>query len=290
MSGDVFGNGMLLSRADQARSPPSIIATSSSIPIPMPKPRFAERERLFALPRSSWQDYDKTLISKGGGVFSRALKVDPADRPRCRRLTGLARQDSATPQELMHALLKAPADLLWFGGIGTYVQGSSETHADAGDRANDAHPRRCRPSSRSRSSARAPISASRSAAAIEFALQRRADQHRCDRQFGGRQFLRHRGQYQDRAWSRRKQRASSTRPERNRLLADMTDEVAGLVLRNNYLQTLCLSLALGAGHEEIGYAIQLMQQLESAGCSTASSRAAERLAASVERDAAKGGR
>ena len=114
---------------------PSIIATSSSIPIPTRRSGFAERKRLFELPRSSWQDYDKAKISKGGGVFSRSAKSIPLSQ----RDADLARRRgrSVTPAELIRALLKAKTDLLWFGGIGTYVRASAETDAEVGDRAND---------------------------------------------------------------------------------------------------------------------------------------------------------
>jgi glutamate dehydrogenase len=97
---------------------------------------FAERKRLFDLPRSSWQDYDRSKISKGGGVFARSAKAI-AVSPEMAALLGI-NSASLTPNELMHALLKCKTDLLWFGGIGTYVRASSESDADAGDRANDA--------------------------------------------------------------------------------------------------------------------------------------------------------
>ena len=117
-------------------SPPSIIATSSSTPTPDPEKSFAERKRLFDLPRSSWQDYDKALISKGGGVFSRSLKEITLS-PEAQAALGFDKA-KATPQEVMNAILKAPVDLLFFGGIGTYVRASSETDEAVGDRANDA--------------------------------------------------------------------------------------------------------------------------------------------------------
>src|SRR5687768_12053564 len=113
MSGDVFGNGMLLSR--NIRLLAAFDHRDIFIdPDPDPETSFKERERLFALPRSSWQDYDKSLLSKGGGVFSRSLKAIPLT-PEIKALTGL-RADNAMPQEIMHALLQAQADLLWFGG------------------------------------------------------------------------------------------------------------------------------------------------------------------------------
>ena len=104
-------------------------------PDPDPKASFAERKRLFALPRSSWQDYDKALISRGGGVFPRSAKEIRLSAE-ARKLFGVG--ESVTPQELMKAILKAPVDLLFFGGIGTYVRASNESEDAVGDRANDA--------------------------------------------------------------------------------------------------------------------------------------------------------
>ena len=105
-------------------------------PDPDPAKTYPERKRMFALPRSSWQDYNKKLISKGGGIFPRSAKSIKLT-PQIKELTGL-KVDQVTPFELINALLKAPTDLLWFGGIGTYIKASEESHADVGDRANDA--------------------------------------------------------------------------------------------------------------------------------------------------------
>ncbi|WP_140718713.1 NAD-glutamate dehydrogenase [Pseudomonas sp. Hp2] len=137
MSGDVFGNGMLLSRHIR------LVAAFDHRhifldPNPEAAASFAERERLFKLPRSSWADYDAKLISKGGGVHARTLKSIEIT-PQVREALGLdASVKSLSPNELMSAILKAPVDLFWNGGIGTYVKASSETHADVGDRANNA--------------------------------------------------------------------------------------------------------------------------------------------------------
>src|SRR5258708_19047858 len=97
---------------------------------------FNERARLFALPRSSWDDYNKSLIGKGGGIFARSLKEIPLS-PEVKALIG-SDADSLPPPALINALLKAKVDLLWFGGIGTYIKASSQSQQDAGDRANDA--------------------------------------------------------------------------------------------------------------------------------------------------------
>jgi glutamate dehydrogenase len=134
MSGDVFGNGMLRSR--HLRLVAAFDHRHIVIdPDPDPSMSFAERERLFALPRSSWGDYDTSLISAGGGVFPRSMKTIELSESARRRL-GTDRE-SFTPLELISTILRAPVDLLWNGGIGTYVKASTETHADVGDRAND---------------------------------------------------------------------------------------------------------------------------------------------------------
>jgi len=134
MSGDVFGNGLL-------RSPHvKLIAAFDHRhifidPSPDPAMSFAERRRLFELPRSNWSDYDVGLISAGGGVYPRTLKTIDLS-PEARRRLGTDRTSMA-PHELVSVILRAPVDLLWNGGIGTYVKGAGETHTDVGDRAND---------------------------------------------------------------------------------------------------------------------------------------------------------
>ena len=137
MSGDVFGNGMLCSehtRLVAAFDHRDIFLD----PTPDPATSYAERKRLFELPRSSWQDYDLSLISPGGGVFSRTKKSIPLT-PEIRTALGIEDNVPAlSPPELMRAVLKAPVDLLWNGGIGTYVKAETESHSDAGDKANDA--------------------------------------------------------------------------------------------------------------------------------------------------------
>ncbi|KRE89540.1 glutamate dehydrogenase [Frateuria sp. Soil773] len=136
MSGDVFGNGMLLSK--HIRLVAAFDHRHVFIdPNPDAAGSFAERERLFKLPRSSWDDYDKSLISAGGGVWPRSAKSIPISSE-VRVALGL-KPDVAqlAPTELLSAILRAPVDLLWNGGIGTYVKSSSETHADVGDRANN---------------------------------------------------------------------------------------------------------------------------------------------------------
>jgi glutamate dehydrogenase len=137
MSGDVFGNGMLLSR--HIRLVAAFDHRHVFIdPQPDAAASFAERERLFGLPRSSWDDYDRALISPGGGVWPRSAKAIPLS-PEARRVLGIDESvEQIAPTALLSAILKAPVDLLWNGGIGTYVKAESESNADVGDRANNA--------------------------------------------------------------------------------------------------------------------------------------------------------
>ena len=135
MSGDVFGNGLLRSTSVK------LLAAFNHLhifidPDPDPLASFRERQRLFAAPRSSWSDYDERLLSTGGAVYSRQQKSIVLSVGAHERLGVQA--GSLTPDQLIHELLKAPVDLLWNGGIGTYVKGTRETHAEVGDRANDA--------------------------------------------------------------------------------------------------------------------------------------------------------
>jgi glutamate dehydrogenase len=134
MSGDVFGNGMLLSphiRLVGAFDHRHVFLD----PDPDPEASFRERRRLFELPRSSWDDYDRTLISAGGGVFPRSAKKITLSPEVRRRL--VVSNETLTPDELIRAILRSPVDLLWNGGIGTYAKASTESHADVGDKAND---------------------------------------------------------------------------------------------------------------------------------------------------------
>ncbi len=137
MSGDVFGNGMLLSehiRLVAAFDHRHVFLD----PDPDPATSYAERRRLFDMPRSSWAEYDRSLISPGGGVHPRTAKSIPITPEVRARLDLPAGATSLTPAELMRAVLVAPVDLLWNGGIGTYVKARTESHADVGDKANDA--------------------------------------------------------------------------------------------------------------------------------------------------------
>ncbi|MEQ9124916.1 MAG: NAD-glutamate dehydrogenase, partial [Alphaproteobacteria bacterium] len=134
MSGDVFGNGMLLSKQIK------LVAAFNHMhifvdPDPDPETSWAERKRMFDLPRSAWSDYDKAKLSKGGAIFERSAKSLTLSPEAQKALD--APKATLTPNELINAILKAPVELLWFGGIGNYVKSSDETNADAGDRAND---------------------------------------------------------------------------------------------------------------------------------------------------------
>lgn len=135
MAGDVFGNGML--RSETIKMVGAFNHMHIFVdPNPDAEASFAERQRLFDLPRSTWEDYDQSLISKGGGIFSRSAKSIKVSKE-MQAVFGIDKT-TMSPNELITAMLKAPVDLLWNGGIGTYVKASSETHADVGDKANDA--------------------------------------------------------------------------------------------------------------------------------------------------------
>ncbi|SFB79522.1 NAD-glutamate dehydrogenase [Streptomyces aidingensis] len=246
MSGDVFGNGMLLSehiRLVAAFDHRHIFLD----PDPDPAVSWAERRRLFELPRSSWADYNPELISAGGGVHPRSAKSIPLT-PQVRAALGIEDGTGAmTPAELMRAVLRAPVDLLWNGGIGTYVKSSAETHHDVGDRANDA----IRVDGRE---LRAKVVGEGGNLGMT--------------QLGRIEFTRHGGRCNTDAIDNSAGVDTSdhevnikillnaavangdlTVKQRNKLLAGMTDEVAALVLRTNYAQNVVLanSVATAAG-------------------------------------------
>ena len=260
MSGDVFGNGML--RETTMKLLAAFDHRDIFIdPSPDPKKSFAERKRMFALPRSSWQDYDKTLISKGGGIFPRSLKEIVLSKE-AQGAIGLAKA-KATPQEVMNAILKAPADLLFFGGIGTYIRASTESDEAAGDRAND-------PIRITGGEVRAKVigeganlgmtQRGRIEAALKGvrlntdAIDNSAGVNTSDVEVNIKIAL-----------SLPVRDGRLTIKTRNTLLGKLTDEVAALVLRNNYLQTLALSLAQRRGLEDLGFQQRLMQVLEQRG-------------------------
>ncbi len=260
MSGDVFGNGMLLSEHILLRA--AFDHRDIFIdPDPDAAASFAERKRLFERERSSWQDYDASLISSGGGVFSRQAKSIPLT-PEMQEMTGISRS-SAAPTEVINALLKSEADLLWFGGIGTYVRASGETDDQVGDRAND--PLRVTADElRVKVVGEGANLGMTQLARIEFARRGgRINTDAIDNSGGVNS--------SDLEVNIKIALQPLVRsdelplPQRNRLLAEMTEQVGALVLRNNYLQTLALSLAELRGLEEIGFEQRLMRTLEEKG-------------------------
>lgn len=260
MSGDVFGNGMLLSKATK------VVAAFDHRdifidPDPDPAITWKERKRLFDMGRSSWKDYNTDLISKGGGVFSRQLKSIPLSA-QIKKLLNISKS-AATPQEVMMAILKMDVDLLWFGGIGTYIRATTETDADAGDRAND-HIRITAPDVGARVIGEGANLGLTQLARIEFnkkggrcnsdAIDNSAGVNSSDMEVNIKIAL-----------GAAVKAAKLDLDQRNTLLADMTDEVADLVLRNNYLQTLAISMTDLRGLEDFGFQVRMMRQLEQAG-------------------------
>jgi glutamate dehydrogenase len=260
MSGDVFGNGMLLSpvtRLVAAFDHRDIFID----PLPDPAISFAERLRMFNLPRSSWQDYNKSLISQGGGVFSRSLKAIPLALE-VRALLDLDKPQ-ATPFEVMTAILKARVDLLWFGGIGTYIRASGESDDHVGDRANDpirvtgadVRARVIGEGANLGLTQRGRVEAAQKGIKLNTdAIDNSAGVNTSDVEVNLKIAL-----------ARPERDGRLSQNDRNSLLAAMTDEVGTLVLRNNYLQTLALSLAERKGLAETGFLTRLMQSFEQRG-------------------------
>jgi glutamate dehydrogenase len=259
MSGDVFGNGML--REKTTRLLAAFDHRDIFIdPDPDPAASFAERQRMFALPRSSWQDYNKSLISKGGGVYPRASKEIRLS-PEAQKLFDVP--EALTPQQLMKAILKARVDLLFFGGIGTYVRASSEGDDAAGDRANDAiritgADLRCKVIGEGANlgmTQRGRVETALAGIRLNTdAIDNSAGVNTSDVEVNIKVAL-----------SPLLHSGALTMDARNALLVEMTDEVARLVLRNNYQQTLALSLAQRRGLEDMGFQQRLMQTLETRG-------------------------
>ncbi|MBN9243827.1 MAG: NAD-glutamate dehydrogenase [Mesorhizobium sp.] len=257
MSGDVFGNGMMLS--DQTRLVAAFDHRDIFIdPEPDPAPSMAERKRLFSLPRSSWQDYDKALLSAGGMIVSRAQKSITLT-PQAASAIGIAKT-VATPAEIMTAILKAPVDLLWFGGIGTYVKGTSETSQEVGDRANDAI-RVNAADIRAKVIGEGANLGVTQRGRIEFALNGGRNNSDAIDNSGGVNCSDVEVNIKI-ALAAAMRAGSLARPARNKLLAEMTGEVSGLVLANNYEQTLALSLARKRGLADIAHQGRFMAALE----------------------------
>ncbi|MGE0765223.1 MAG: NAD-glutamate dehydrogenase [Hyphomicrobiaceae bacterium] len=257
MSGDVFGNAMLLSPCTR------LIAAFDHRdifldPDPEPATALSERRRLFELPRSSWADYDRNRISAGGGVFSRQLK-SIALSPPVKSALGVT-VDAMTPIELMRAILLADTDLLWFGGIGTYVRASSETDAAAGDRANDAI-RVAANELRTRVIGEGANLGMTQPGRIEAASRGiRLNTDFIDNSAGV--------NTSDQEVNIKIALAPAVRSgrlpieSRNHLLGQMTEDVAATVLRNNYQQSLALSLAERREARDLGRIARLIRDLE----------------------------
>ncbi|KJY21581.1 MULTISPECIES: NAD-glutamate dehydrogenase [Streptomyces] len=267
MSGDVFGNGMLLS--EHIRLVAAFDHRHIFIdPTPDAATSYAERRRLFELPRSSWADYDASLISAGGGIHPRSAKAVPVTAQMRAALGIEAGVTKMTPAELMQSILKAPVDLVWNGGIGTYVKATSETHTDVGDKANDA----IRVNG---SDVRAQvigeggnlgltqlgrIEFARSGAGGEGgkvntdAIDNSAGVDTSDHEVNIKILLN--AVVAD---------GDMTVKQRNKLLAQMTDEVGRLVLRNNYAQNTALANGSAQAPSLLHAQQRFMRRLEGAG-------------------------
>ncbi|MFL5992676.1 MAG: NAD-glutamate dehydrogenase, partial [Rubrobacteraceae bacterium] len=260
MSGDVFGNGMLLSRHIK------LVGAFNHLhifldPNPDPETSFEERERLFKLPRSSWSDYDESLISEGGGVFSRTAKSIPLS-PQVREMLGVE-EETLTPNEVIRALLKAKVDLLFNGGIGTYVKSSEETQADVGDRTNDAvrvdgGELECRVVGEGGNlgfTQRGRVEYALGGGRIYMdAIDNSAGVNCSDHEVNIKILL-----------DSVVEDGDMTEKQRNELLVEMTEEVGRLVLRDNYEQTRAMSNALALAHPMIDVHIRYIRALEEAG-------------------------
>ena len=257
MGGDVFGNGMLLSRHIR------LVGAFNHMhvfidPDPDPEATFAERERLFALPRSTWEDFDRSVMSEGGGIWPRSAK-SIALSPQARE--ALAIDDaSLTPSELIAAMLKAPVDLLWNGGIGTYVKAQSESHANVGDRANDVlrvngDELRCRIVGEGGNLGLTQLGRIEYAAAggrvNTDAIDNSGGVDCSDHEVNIKVLL-----------NEVVSGGDMTDKQRNALLEEMTDEVGDLVLRNNYLQTQALAVAESQAASLLEVHSRLIRRLE----------------------------
>ncbi|SBS32435.1 NAD-specific glutamate dehydrogenase [Marinomonas spartinae] len=258
MAGDVFGNGMLLSKHTK------LIAAFNHMhifidPTPDLETSFAERERIFKLPRSSWEDYNKELISKGGGIFNRSAKSIPINADIRKALGIEGNMKSMAPTDLINAILKAPVDLLWNGGIGTYVKAESETHADVGDSGNnslrvDGKELRCKIVGEGGNlglTQRGRIEFAQNGGLISTdAIDNSAGVDSSDHEVNIKILL-----------NRVVENGDMTEKQRNTLLAEMTDEVGSLVLRHNLGQSHVLSLANSQATERLADHWRLIQSL-----------------------------
>ncbi|MFM7404114.1 MAG: NAD-glutamate dehydrogenase domain-containing protein, partial [Erythrobacter sp.] len=257
MSGDVFGNGMLLSKAIK------LVAAFDHRhifidPAPDPLASWKERSRMFALPRSSWEDYDTGLISKGGGVFPRSAKSIKLSK-QARTALGIEAKD-IEPEALITAILRAPVDLMWFGGIGTYVKAPQENHIQVGDPANDSL-RVDATELRAKVIGEGANLGVTQAGRIAFSLVGgRINTDFIDNSAGV--------DCSDNEVNIKIALAAATasgklsEKKRNTLLAAMTDEVGALVLEDNRLQALALSVAESGGPGACASYVRLIERLE----------------------------
>ena len=257
MSGDVFGNGMLLSEHIRLLGAFNHLHIFVD-PEPDSKASFAERARMFALPRSSWSDYDLSKISKGGAIFERSAKSLKLT-PQIQKAFGIE-TDTITPNGLIRAMLVAKVDLLWFGGIGTYVKSSKENNAEVGDRANDALRINATELNAEVLGEGANLGVTQRAR-IEFALRGgRINTDAIDNSAGV--------DCSDHEVNIKillgavVQDGDMTLKQRDKLLEAMTDAVAELVLADNYDQTLALTLARSQGAKLLDQQMRLMRDLE----------------------------
>ena len=260
MSGDVFGNGMLLSKKIK------LVAAFNHRrifldPSPDMASSYKERLRLFRKAGSTWDDYDESLISKGGGVFSRQAKTIRLSNE-TRELLDIE-DKSLKPDELVNAILKMPVDLLWNGGIGTYVKASSEGHSDVGDRSNDAvrvdaDELRCKVIGEGGNlgltqRGRVEFSLNGGRINTDF-IDNSGGVDSSDREVNIKILL-----------SAVTKQGNMSRKKRNELLASMTDDVANLVLRNNYLQTQAISMSEMLSADRLDELARLIADLERTG-------------------------
>ncbi|MWJ29385.1 NAD-glutamate dehydrogenase [Halomonas sp. ZH2S] len=260
MGGDVFGNGMLLS--DKIH----LVGAFNHLhifvdPTPDEQTSFAERKRLFDMPRSSWDDYSRELISEGGGIFSRSAKSIAITKPMQSAL-GIT-QTHLSPNELIRAMLKSSVDLIWNGGIGTYVKSSEESDADVGDKTNDAlringTDLNCRVVGEGGNlglTQRGRMEAAERGVLLYTDFIDNAGGVNCsDHEVNIKILI-----------DEVVKRGDMTEKQRNQLLADMTEEVADLVIRDNYRQTQALDLSALLSRQSIGPFRRFISELEATG-------------------------
>lgn len=260
MAGDVFGNGMLLSQHIKLLGAFNHLHIFVD-PNPDPKKSFAERERLFNLPRSSWMDYDAKLISKGGGVFNRSAKSIPVSSE-MRKAFGI-QAAQIEPNELIKTMLKAEVDLLWSGGIGTFVKSTGEVHGEVGDRANDAI-RVNGIELRARVVGEGGNLGCTQLGRIEYEqnggliftdfIDNSGGVNCSDNEVNIKILL-----------NRVVESGDLTLKQRNQLLSDMTDEVSRLVLKDNFTQPRAISFAVSQTQRQLEMYARFIQDMERIG-------------------------